>query len=206
MADTSEDKFLEFMAGLDESLENKKSRSQDPHRQVTRYQILIERTVCWSYRQSYFELVKSFIKEEIGGEKFQSEFFKLWYEDMRRADEICEKIEENREPIPDFSYTSKSVGFTSAISNLFFNVERYDSNADELGLESGDIVYSEAKLRSVVKEKFFPKLEKYYEAEIPPLTNLQSPIQLDQIIQRSYSMLLVVGGILLIHLITPTLW
>ena len=204
MVDKSEEKFLEFMAGLDKSLESKKSRSPDPHRQVTRYHILIERTVCWSYRQRYFELVKSFIKKEIGGEKFHSEFFQLWYQDMRRVRELCRKIEENSEPIPDLYYTDKAAGFSSAISNLFFDVDRYDSDADELGLDSGDIVYSEAKLRSVVKEQYFPDLEKYY--EIPPLTHLQSPIQLDQIIQRSYSMLLVVGGILLINLIPPTLW
>ena len=204
MVDKSEDKFLEFMAGLDESLESKKSRSPDPSLQLTRYRILVERAVRWSSRQSYFELVKSFIKKEIGGEKFHSEFFQLWYEDRARVRELRRKIEENSEPIPDFSYTSKSVGFTSAIGNLFFDVDRYDSDADELELESGNIVYSEAKLRSVVKEQYFPDLEKYY--EIPPLTNLQSPIQLDQIIQRNYNILLLMGSILLINLITPTLW
>lgn len=131
MMGNNEGDFSKFMRDLDESLEGKKSRSKDPREKLVGYKILLGGVVFWKSRQSYFEIIKSFLNEEIGGEEFQSQFLNLRSGNMRIVTEICEKIEEGTEPIPDFYYTSKSVDFNSALDNLFFAVDEYGPEIDD---------------------------------------------------------------------------
>jgi hypothetical protein len=130
--------------------------------------------------------MKRFLNEKIGGEG------------------ICVGIFENKiDPIPDFYYTSKPVDIQSAISNLFFDVDQYSPEIDDS--ESNEYVYSEGKLRSIVKEETFPILQKYCETENSELTNLKYTTDLNSFnptVQKSYTALLVTSGILLITLIT----
>lgn len=115
---------------------------------------------------------------------------------MAKENEIWERIEDNIEPIPDLSYTSKAVDFTSVIDNIFFDVDRFDPDIEDS--DWNDYVYSESKLRSVIKEEYLPRLQESCNLDD---SFFQPRINLDQLIERSYkivfSVALVVTGFLL---------
>lgn len=64
---------------------------------------------------------------------------------MLKVDEISEIIEEVKKPIPDFYYTSKSEGFSSATDNLYFDIDLYDPDLEDS--DWYEVSYSESKLR-----------------------------------------------------------
>lgn len=140
----------------------KKSQRARPALDVvqTRYRCLISSSVFWDSRQAYLDLLQTFLSKEMDGERFCSEFFRLRMKNLLRTNEICDQIENEIQPIQDFhlQYTAKAEGFVSEIGDLFFEVDRYDPEIEDS--DWNELVYSESKLRFVIQEDYFPKLQK----------------------------------------------
>ena len=171
---------------------------------ITRYRILIERSVFWSARQAYLELFKSFLSKKIGGETFRTKFFRLKGQNVRRTYEICNKIEgeidEKIEEEIDLYYTSKATDFSRVIGNLYFEIDQYEPDIDDW--DWNEIVYSESKLRSVILENYLPIIQKSCDLDD---SLFHSKIDLDRLIERSYQIFfwvaLAASGFLLVNLI-----
>ncbi len=161
IVNSTSDDVAEFLKPLSDK--DKKSRSRDPNDRLREYRIIVERTVGWTFCQSYSELMKSFLNEEIRGEEFESQFLRLRSQGIVRTKELCEKIEEGIESIPNFYYPSKSVDFKSVLDNFYFDLDPYNPKLDES--ESNDYEYSEEKLRAIVKEKVFPVVQESCEID-----------------------------------------
>ena len=175
--------------------------SKNTLQKLRKYNILVEASVFWASRQAYLELLKSFLSKEIDGVIFSSKFFRLRGQNMARVDEICEKIEESTEPIPDLYYTAKAADFNSAIDALFFIVEPFDpdikENEDNLNLN--DVIYGEKTLRLSLQRRILPRLEKSCDLDD---SSFEPKINLDRLVQRSYSIffsVLAASGLLLVN-------
>ena len=121
---------------------------------LKKYKSLVGHSVFWASRQAYLEVLQSFLSKKIDGETLTSKFFDLRTQDMMRTDELCAIIEDQILPIPDLYYTFKATDFSSAINELYLEIDRYDPHID--GWDNNNIVYSESQLRSVIQEKFVP--------------------------------------------------
>lgn len=173
----------DFAFNLDILGPSKKPRKslKTPIEKVTNYQIVVEDSVFWASRQAYLEVVQSFLSKKIDGDILTSKFFQLRGQDMRRKNELCAIIEDRILPIPDLYYTFKATDFSSAIDELFLEMDRYDPDIDD-----GDgygIVYSESNLRSVIQEHFVPRLQKSCDLNA---SFFRPQIDLDQLMRRSY--------------------
>ena len=173
----------DFAFNLDILGPSKKPRKslKTPIEKVTNYHIVVEDSVFWASRQAYLEMVQSFLSKKIDGDILTSKFFQLRGQDMRRKNELCAIIEDRILPIPDLYYTFKATDFSSAIDELFLEMDRYDPDIDD-----GDgygIVYSESNLRSVIQEHFVPRLQKSCDLNA---SFFRPQIDLDQLMRRSY--------------------
>ena len=128
-----------------------------PIEKVTNYQEVVGDSVFWASRKDYLELSQSFLAKKIDGGTLTSKFFQLRIQDMINTDELCAIIEDQILPIPDLYYTFKAKDFSSAIDELYLEIDRYDPDINDWNWN--DIVYSESKLRSVIQEKFVPRLQ-----------------------------------------------
>jgi len=156
-----------------------KCRKNSP---LKNYKLIVEDSVFWASRQAYLEVLQSFLSKKIDGETLTSKFFQLRSQDMMRTDELCAIIEDQILPIPDLYYTFKAKNFSSAIDDLYLEIDRYDPKIDDW--DWNDIVYSESKLRSVIQESF------------------RSQVDLDQLIRRSYLIFIISSLGLFTSLIT----
>ena len=147
-------------ADLDLLGPSKKQRKslKTPIEKVNNYNLIVVDSVFWASRQVYLEVLQSFLSRKIDGETLTSKFFQLRSQDMMSTDEFCAIIEDQILPIPDLYYTFKAKNFSSAIDELYLEIDRYDPNIDDWDWD--DIVYSESKLRSVIQKKFVPRLQK----------------------------------------------
>lgn len=163
---------------------------------LNKYRVLIESYVVWKSHKEYLDLIQSFVRKKIAGEGFQKKFFELHYQNLNQTNEMCKKIEENLKPIPDFFYTSVSEDFTSAMSNLFFEIDSYDPSHKWEDLDLNDILYNEEQLRLVIQEFYLPILERSCNLESSFFkASDDSKIDLDELIQRSYNLLFSVLGL-----------
>jgi len=153
-----------------------------PIEKLKNYKLIVEDSVFWASRQAYLEVLQSFLSKKIDGETLTSKFFQLRSQDMMRTDELCAIIEDQILPIPDLYYTFKAKNFSSAIDDLYLEIDRYDPKIDDW--DWNDIVYSESKLRSVIQESF------------------RSQVDLDQLIRRSYLIFIISSLGLFTSLIT----
>ena len=128
-----------------------------PIEKLKNYKFLVGDSVFWASRQAYLEVVQSFLSKKIDGETLTSKFFQLRIQDIISTEELCAIIEDQILPIPDLYYTFKATDFRSAIGDLYFEIDRYDPKIDDW--DWNDIVYSESKLRSVIQEKYVPRLQ-----------------------------------------------
>ena len=150
-------------ADLDNALDmlgpSKKPRKslKPPLEKLQSYHLIVGDSVFWASRKAYLEVIQNFLSKKIDGETFTSKFFQLRTQDMIRTDELCAIIEDRIRPIPDLYYTFKAEDFSSAIDNLYLEIDRYDPNFDEW--DWNDIIYSESKLRSVIQKEFVPRLQ-----------------------------------------------
>lgn len=175
--------------------------SKNTLQKLQEYHILVEASVFWASRQAYFELLKSFLSKEIDGETFSSKFIRLRGRNMRRKNEICEKIEESTEPIPDLYYTAQAADFNSAIDDFFFIVEPFNPEIeeDEDNLDVNDVIYGEKTLRLSLQTQILPRLE---EACGLDDSSFESKIHLERLVSRSYSIffsVIVASGLVLVH-------
>jgi len=138
-------------------------------------------SVFWASRQAYLELLQSFLSKKIDGETLTSKFFQLRIQDMISTDKLCAIIEDQILPIPDLYYTFKAKDFSSAIDELYLEIDRYDANINDW--DWNDIVYSESKLRSVIQEEFVPRLQHSCDLDD---SFFRPQVDLDQLIRRSY--------------------
>jgi len=152
-----------------------------PIEKLKNYNLIVGDSVFWASRQAYLEVVKSFLSKKIDGETLTSKFFQLRSQDMMSTDELCAIIEDQILPIPDLYYTFKAKNFSSAIDDLYLEIDRYDPNIDDWDWD--DIVYSESKLRSVIQEKFVPRLQQSCDLND---SFFRPQVDLDQLIRRSY--------------------
>lgn len=195
---------------MDDLLDNvdpaKKPRdlSKNSVQKLRNYNVIIQRVVRWNHRETYLKLLKSFLLKQIDGETFCFEFFTLRGEINSKTNEICNNIEENLDSILDFSYVSKSKNFDSAIEDLFFDVDQFDPDIEDSVWN--DIVYSESKLRAVIKEEYLPILQKSCNLDD---SFFESKINLDELVKRSYkivfSVALVTGIFLLVNFVNTML-
>ena len=134
-----------------------------PSQKLITYISIIENSVFWSSRENYLELLQSFLSKKIDAKTFTFEFCDLRGQDMDNASELCEKIENDIVPIPDFYYTHKAACFISIIDELFFDIDRYEpniENSDNIDdYDLNNVTYSENELRWVIQEKFVPRLQ-----------------------------------------------
>jgi len=154
-----------------------------PIEKLTNYKCIVGDSVFWASRQAYLEVIKSFLSKKIDGETFTSKFFQLRIQDMMSTDELCAIIEDQILPIPDLYYTFKAKNFSSAIDDLYLEIDRYDPNIDDDDWDLYNIVYSESQLRSVIQEKFVPILEQSCDLND---SFFRPQVDLDQLIRRSY--------------------
>ena len=137
---------------------NPRKSLKTPIEKLKNYHLIVESSVFWASRQSYLEMVQSFLSKKIDGDTFTTKFYKLRTQDLISTNELCSIIEDRILPIPDLYYTFKANDFISAIDELYLEIDRYDSNIDDW--DWNDIVYSESKLRSVIQQEFVPILQK----------------------------------------------
>ena len=128
-----------------------------PLEKLKNYNSIVEDSVFWASRQAYLEVVQSFLSKKMDGETLTSKFFQLRSQDMMSTDELCAIIEDQILPIPDLYYTFKAKDFSSAIDELYLEIDRYDPNINDWDWDN--IVYSESKLRSVIQEKFVSRFQ-----------------------------------------------
>lgn len=185
-------------ADIDLSAPYKKPQKSLQTTKLTNYKWMVGDSVFWASRQAYLELVKSFLSKKINGETLTSKFFRLRSQDMIRTDELCAIIEEQILPIPDFYYTFKAKEFSSAIDELYLEIDLYNPNIEDWNWN--DIVYSESKLRSVIQEKFVPRLQKSCDLNS---AFFRQEIDSDQLIRRSYLLFILSSLGLFTSFITP---
>lgn len=140
---------------LEKLVVSKKPKTQSLNsvlQKLRNYNIIIDQAVSWTYRQDYLDLLRNFVLKKINGETFCSEFLTLRRESHRKADEICKNIEEKRKPMANFHYSCKSENFYSITEDLFFEIDRFDPDFEDSNWN--EFVYSESKLRSVIKENY----------------------------------------------------
>ena len=152
-----------------------------PIEKIKNYNSIVGDSVFWASRQAYLEVVQSFLSKKIDGETLTTKFFELRSQDMISTDELCAIIEDQILPIPDLYYTFKAKDFSSAIDELYLEIDRYDPNIDDWDWDN--IVYSESKLRSVIQKKFVPRLQ--HSCDLNDLF-FRPQVDLDQLIRRSY--------------------
>ena len=152
-----------------------------PIEKLKNYNLIVGDSVFWASRQAYLEVVQSFLSKKMDGETLTSKFFQLRNQDMMSTDELCAIIEDQILPIPDLYYTFKAKEFSSAINELYLEIDRYDPNIDDWDWD--DIVYSESKLRSVIQEKFVPILQNSCDLND---SFFRPEVDVDQLIRRSY--------------------
>ena len=169
-----------------------------PIEKLKNYNYIVDDSVFWASRQAYLEVIQSFLSKKIDGETLTFKFFQLRNQDMIRTDELCAIIEDKILPIPDLYYTFKATDFNSTIDDLYFEIDRYDPNIDDWNWN--DIVYSESKLRSVIKEKFVPRLQ--HSCNLND-SFFRPQVDLDQLIRRSYLIFIMSGLGLFTSLIAP---
>jgi hypothetical protein len=200
----------DFDLTLDDLLgPSKKPRKslKTPIEKVKKYKMIVGDSVFWASRQAYLEVVQSFLSKKIDGETLTSKFFELRTQDMISTNELCARIEDQILPIPDLYYTVKATDFSSAIDDLYLEIDRYDSDFDDPNIDDwesdwDDIVYNESKLRSVIQEEFVPILQKSCDLND---SFFRPQEDLDQLIRRSYLMLLISSLGLFTSLIAPIL-
>jgi hypothetical protein len=141
----------------------KKDRSKNLDRRLANYHILIESVVGWNFCHAYLNLLQQFLRKEIEGTTFRFEFLVLRAKNMSKVTEISDIIEEEQKPIPDFYYTSKSEDFTSAIDDIYFEIDLYNSDREDSDWD--EFTYSESKLRSVIQEQYVPIFQKSCDLE-----------------------------------------
>jgi len=117
---------------------------------------------------------------------------------MRSKNELCAIIEDRILPIPDLYYTFKAQDFSSAIDDLFLEIDRYDPDIDDS--DWCNIVYSESQLRSVIQEKFVPRFQQSCDLNDSFFRPL---VDLDQLIRRNYLIFLISSLGLLTSFIPP---
>jgi len=160
------------------------------------YNLIVGDSVFWDSHQAYLEVVQSFLLKKIDGETLTSKFFKLRSQDMISTDELCAIIEDQILPIPDLYYTFKAKDFSSAIDELYLEIDRYDPNIDDWDWD--DIVYSESKLRLVIQEKFVPRLQNSCDLND---SFFRPQVDVDQLIRRSYLIFIMSSFVLFTGLI-----
>ena len=180
--------FEESIDFLERLGPSKKPRNDNPVKKLSNYHILVGASVFWESREAYLDLLQSFLLKEIHGETFSSKFFRLRGENMAKTDKVCERIENNIQPISDLYYTSKADDFSSIIDALFLDIDRYKSDIQDS--DWNELVYSESKLRSVIQERYLPRLKKLGDLAD---SFFQPKIDLDQLIERSYQILFLVS-------------
>ena len=168
-----------------------------PIEKLKNYKLIVEDSVFWASRQAYLEMVQSFLSKKIDGGTLTSKFFQLRAQDMRSTDELCAIIEDQILPIPDLYYTFKAKDFTSAIDDLYLEIDRYDPDIDDW--DWNNIVYSESQLRSVIQEKFVPRLQQSCDLND---SFFRPQVDLDQLIRRSYLIFIISSLGLFTSLIT----
>lgn len=156
VGNTQSDLESEFLEKINQK--PKKDQSKNLYQKLRKYHILIDRVVYWNSRHAYLNLLRQFLRKEIGGITFRSEFVGLRGQNISKASEICDRIEEGNKPIPDFYYTSKSDDFSSAIGDLYFEIDLY--NPDREDWDWDEFTYSESKLRSIIQEEYVPIFQK----------------------------------------------
>ena len=144
------------------------------------------------------ELLQSFLSKKIDGETLTSKFSQLRTQDMISTDELCAIIEDQILPIPDLYYTFKAKDFSSAINELYLEIDRYSPSIDDW--DWNDIVYSESKLRSVIQEEFVSILQ--HSCDLND-SFFRPQVDLDQLIRRSYLIFIMSSLGLFTSLIAP---
>ena len=162
------------------------------------YNLIVEESVFWASRQAYLEVVQGFLSKKIDRETLTSKLFQLRNQDMMSSNELCAIIEDQILPIPDFYYTFKAKDFSSAIDDLYLEIDRYDPDINDWDWD--DIVYSDSKLRSVIQEKFVPILQQFCDLND---SFFQPQVDLDQLIRRSYLVFIMSSLGLFTSLIAP---
>jgi len=178
--------------------ENPRKSFKTPIEKLKNYNLIVEDSVFWASRQDYLEMIQNFLSKKIDGETFTSKFFNLRGQNMRSTKELCAIIEDQILPIPDLYYTFKAKEFSSAIDELYLEIDRYDPNIDAWDWD--DIVYSESKLRSVIQEKFVPRLQNSCDLND---SFFRPELDVDQLIRRSYLIFIMSSLILFTSLIAP---
>lgn len=168
-----------------------------PIEKLKNYKLIVGDSVFWASRQAYLEVVQSFLSKKIDGETLTSKFFQLRSQDMMSTNELCAIIEDQILPIPDLYYTFKAKDFSSAIDDLYLEIDRYDPDIDDW--DWNDIVYSESQLRSVIQEKFVPRLQQSCDLND---SFFRPQVDLDQLIRRSYLIFIISSLGLFTSLIT----
>lgn len=119
----SDDNILERLM---DGPKKKRDRSKNNLQKLINYNIIVESGIFWQSRQAYLNLLKDFSAKRIEAVDFRDKFFTLRIENMVKAEEICYQIEEGEKPILNLYYNSKVEDFSSAINELYLEIDRYD--------------------------------------------------------------------------------
>lgn len=172
MTPEEEEKYIQALTAddvdFDKLLGPPKERRKSlktPIEKVTNYNSIVEDSVFWASRQVYLEMLQSFLLRKINAGTLTSKFFELRSQNRINTYELCAIIEDQILPIPDLYYTSKATDFSSAIDDLYEEIDRYSPNLEDDIDSSGSnsyykIVYTENQLRLLIQEKFVPRFQK----------------------------------------------
>ena len=172
---------LDTLLGPTDQSKIVKESSKTPCEKLLSYKIFIEESVFWESRQAYLKMLQKFLQKKIDAATFTSEYFQLRAEHIITAEKLCAKIEDQILPLDDLYYTSKAAEFTSAIADLYFEIDQCNSYIEDS--DWNNIVYSESQLRSIIQENFVPIFQKSCDLND---SFFQLDIDYNKIIQKSY--------------------
>ena len=118
--------------------------------------IRLEDSVIWESRIEYFKIINKFVNNQIDGEDFCQQIGNLEIQNMSEV----KKLAENLNYTTDFSFTSKSINFSSLMNRLDSLIDLFEPGLPDS--ESSDFALSENEFRSKVQNIILPKFLNYY--------------------------------------------
>lgn len=123
--------YIELLKLRKALIEQGKTLDSNIEKKLGEYHIILEDYIHWKYRNQYLSLTRDFVKGFITGDKFLTQFYKLYNDTGDEYNQLRNNYSELEKVRPD----SKSIGFSIFPGNIYLLSAEYYSD-DELELKS----------------------------------------------------------------------
>ena len=130
---------------------------------ILNYRILVESSIYWEKKIEILTLIDNFVDNKVNGEKFEDKYYDILNEISRKSENYTNLIENDSIDSAtnlEIYFTSKQKLFSSlSLLNLPSLLDLYSSTISDS--ESSNFIYSENKLREIIKTDIIPKLQEF---------------------------------------------